>query len=807
MAAAAAAYAALVSLSHILHQILNPPPTHHFSIPREQIQSLQEQVTSLINFFEKYSSRRSHGIEDLESQIVAAVYEADDIIESHVVGEIQAKHLICPKMKKFTRLRRKLGESKTRNDVERVGLGNTTEATSSSRSLSGDKNIMVGFDEHLDQIRIVLASDDPQRLIVPIVGMGGIGKTTLATNVYNDPYIVEKFIIRAWVSVSQEYKERDIIVALLQQINSKIEVSEFSADQLGVLLHKELFGRKYLIVLDDMWEFEAWEKLRNFLPDISDGSRILVTTRILSLATDFGSCSPYHMGTLDGDRSWDLIYEYVKDDCPAELEEIGRSIARGCGGLPLALVVIGGLLAKSEKTRDFWDYVNENVTSTANYANDEQCLKILRLSYGELPVHLKPCFLYLAVFPNNFEIRMSRLIRLWVAEGFIKPSTTGKTLEEVAEGYLKDLVDMNLVMISKLGHSGKTLVFPSPISLPSEFWLMPQLRHLKMPGITLADPPEAQVILENLQTLTTVRDFIFSKNALERIPNLIKLGIDCEATEEIESFVSLTKLTLSSCQIPWEDMSVVGSLPNLAVLKLQKRAATGKVWNPNAEGFRQLKFLLIDWCQLEIWEADNSDFPVLECIQLIGVRMEDFPQHFAEIEALRTIDLNYCSRSLFLSAKQMSEDQIQYEFPIRIWVDVSAEFSHHKSDKALANQMMSRTERPRTRRELVCSKMICAECSVESHAGCPIYRHISTVAVTHLKALNSWELHLSRLDKHHAPLSAPTTRIADRTNNRTIFNSSKIKYPDHEKSDKMSQNSKIKYPGHEKSDKMSQNSI
>ncbi|KAH6795176.1 hypothetical protein C2S52_005653 [Perilla frutescens var. hirtella] len=836
----AAAYASLVSLSNILHQILNPPPTHHFIIPTEQIQHLQNQVCSIIDSLEKYPNRRIQEIEDLENRIVGAVHKAEDLIESNVVRQILAKKSSDPfrllveiikfllikrvlkknileVIKELVSIRRELDDIEDKNSVGNV-RSNTTGA-SSSRSLPGGKSIMVGFDEHLNQMRHVLTSDEPTLLIIPIVGMGGIGKTTLAANVYKDPYIIQRFDTRAWVSVSLEYKERDILIALLQQINSKIEGNEFSDDELRLRLHQELFGRRYLIVLDDMWDVQAWDNLNRFLPNDCNGSRILVTTRLQQLATNFGSCEPYNVSLLDEENSWKLIHEYVfgREECPIEFEEIGRSIARGCGGLPLALAVIGGLLAKSERKRDFWEYVEKNVTSYAKDANDKHCIKILRLSYSELPIHLKPCFLYLAVFPKNIEMRRSRLIRLWVAEGFIKPAGGDSLLEEVAEGYLKDLFHRNLVMINKRGIIGKvkncgihdlirelcmeeaqkneflciakldasnnspplesvrrlsihagpetakggelregkhnrsflnysdrewrrcvtgelnllrvlhvvnsysmdeimwlinsryitcgitrefhvsssislswnlqTLVFPGPISLPSEFWQMPQLRHLKMPEITLADPPDDDNVVElkNLQTLSIVKDFIFSKNVVQRIPNLKKLGIDCGTTEiigylclcnlafllKLESLVlkcrgtwenmafpdSLKKLTLSCCQIPWEDMSVVGSLPNLEVLKLRTCAAKGRIWKLNAGEFCQLKFLLIEWCQLEFWEADESNFPSLEHLQLEGVRMEEFPMDFAQIETLRTIDLRYCSRSLFLSANKMSQDR------------------------------------------------------------------------------------------------------------------------------------------------------
>ncbi|KAH6788369.1 hypothetical protein C2S51_003375 [Perilla frutescens var. frutescens] len=193
----------------------------------------------------------------------------------------------------------------------------------------------------------------------------------------------------------------------------------------------------------------------------------------------------------------------------------------------------------------------------------------------------------------------------------------------------------------------QTLVFSGPISLPSEFWQMSQLRHLKMPEITLAGPPDDDNVVE----LRICRHIQYNLTFLLKLESLV---LKCRGTLENMAFPdSLKKLTLSRCLIPWEDMSVVGLLPNLEVLKLRMSAAEGQTWKPNAGEFCQLKFLLIEWCQLEIWEADESNFPSLEHLQLVGVTMEDF----AQIETLRTIDLRYCSKSLFLSANKMSQDR------------------------------------------------------------------------------------------------------------------------------------------------------
>ncbi|XP_012827696.1 PREDICTED: putative late blight resistance protein homolog R1B-16 [Erythranthe guttata] len=162
------------------------------------------------------------------------------------------------------------------------------------------------------------------------------------------------------------------------------------------------------------------------------------------------------MDLLDDDKSWDLLCGSIfgkEEDCPVELEEIGNKIAKKCKGLPLSIVVIGGLLAKSNPTRQNWEYISENLNSIVNMEDNERCLKVLLLSYHHLPVHLKPCFLYMGVFPKDSNIRVSRLVKLWISEGFLKP-ITGKSLEVVSREYLDELCDRNLIRVHQRSSNG-----------------------------------------------------------------------------------------------------------------------------------------------------------------------------------------------------------------------------------------------------------------------------------------------------------------------------------------------------------------
>ncbi|KAI3450840.1 hypothetical protein Pfo_007505 [Paulownia fortunei] len=319
------------------------------------------------------------------------------------------------------------------------------------RPESSSKNNVVGLDKDLMQLKDRLTTPQQRKLeIIPIVGMGGIGKTFLAQHLFNDPDIVYHFDLRAWTTISQDYDVRAILSDLLGRITGKPtdEMRKQENYQLEDLLHKSLSGRRYLIVLDDIWKFKIWDDIKRFFPNNNNGSRIVLTTRESYMA-NYVDSSRHQMCLLDESNSWDMLHQKVFGEvkCPNSLERIGKKIASNCGGLPLAIQVIGGLLSKAKRTKEFWEHVANDVSSVLA-EKDEHFSKILSVSYNHLPHHLKPCFLYMGAFPGNYKIRASKLIRLWIAEGFIKP-TEKRSLEEEAEEYLEALVDRNLILVQQ----------------------------------------------------------------------------------------------------------------------------------------------------------------------------------------------------------------------------------------------------------------------------------------------------------------------------------------------------------------------
>ncbi|KAL4572853.1 hypothetical protein LXL04_019641 [Taraxacum kok-saghyz] len=349
-----------------------------------------------------------------------------------------------------------MDSSRTTN---RLQIQSPVRASSSRNSLGSKKlleELVVGLDRDVEIIRDKLVEDRKQLEVVSIVGMGGIGKTTLATKVFSDPYVVHHFYVRAWVTVSQTFEKRDLLIQILSSIGVQEEFENANEFRLRQLLHKSLTRKRYLIVVDDIWSMAAWDKMKLFFPDDGTGSRVLLTSRLVQVASDVKSDGLIHqLKYLTVKESWELLCRKVfqNDECPNWLIEPGMRIAINCKGLPLALVIIAGVLAKEARDKDVWERFAISVRS---YITSDQrgCLDTLALSYDHLPLHLRECFLYVGGYSEDSLIDVERLIWLWMAEGFIQEDGT-QSMEEIAEGYLMDLVDRNLVLVVGRDFNGK----------------------------------------------------------------------------------------------------------------------------------------------------------------------------------------------------------------------------------------------------------------------------------------------------------------------------------------------------------------
>ncbi|XP_027166142.1 probable disease resistance RPP8-like protein 2 [Coffea eugenioides] len=286
--------------------------------------------------------------------------------------------------------------------------------------------VMVGLEDKAAKVIERLIWGPEQVEIVPIVGMAGLGKTTLAKKVYNDTSVICNFHIRLWCTVSQEFNMKSLLIQILcsngKQSRMDEELKNLNEHELLHKLYQRLKMKRYLVVFDDVWDIGAWHELEIAFPDDNNGSRIVFTSRSSNVASQvkYGG-EPHYLRPLSEKESFELLQKKVfgKEDCPQALHGLGMEIAKKCKGLPLAIVVVAGVLATVEHDICVWEKFAESLTSTTVLGAD-QCKKSLELSYEHLPYHLKACFLYFAAFREDEKIGAKNLMRLWIAEGFVE---------------------------------------------------------------------------------------------------------------------------------------------------------------------------------------------------------------------------------------------------------------------------------------------------------------------------------------------------------------------------------------------------
>ncbi|KAB2633222.1 disease resistance protein RPM1-like [Pyrus ussuriensis x Pyrus communis] len=374
------------------------------------------------------------------------------------------RHRIAKKLQKITKKIKAIPE---RN--ERYGVS-TIEGTSSDgvprwvknkaeSSLYIMEDELIGIEDKKQRLMGLLMNGGENEMVVSVVGMGGSGKTTLVANTFNNENVKRHFDCYAWITVSQTYVIEDLFKNLIKQFHRgrKEEVTEhldsMSYKELLEMLSTYLKSKRYLVVLDDVWDIKLWQEIRIPLLNRHHGSRIMLTTRKKDIAFysfEVERC-PFEIEPLENNEAWELFSKkafssYNNKSCPPELESLAWKLVEKCKGLPLAVVTLGSLMS-SKKSSSEWKTVYKSLNwHLTNNPMLEPMSSILLLSFNNLPNRLKPCFLYCALFPEDYLIKRKRLIRLWIAEGFVEP-IDGVTPEEVAEGYLVELIVRSMLQV------------------------------------------------------------------------------------------------------------------------------------------------------------------------------------------------------------------------------------------------------------------------------------------------------------------------------------------------------------------------
>ncbi|XP_010026096.2 putative disease resistance RPP13-like protein 1 [Eucalyptus grandis] len=331
----------------------------------------------------------------------------------------------------------------------REGIRERTPRALPTTSLVEESGVF-GREKDREAVIELLLSDRGEKntSVMAIVGMGGVGKTTLSQLVFNDSAVKGSFELRSWVCVSHQFDICKLTATALEEFSSSKKETE-NLNQLQLQLKNFLTGKKFLLLLDDVWNEDSniWNAFLVPFSYGARGSKIIVTPRNEGVALVARAFSTYYLQKLQDKECWDLFAQHAFEEHNFEahmrLEDIGQRIVKRCDGLPLALKTIGSLLRYESDIRK-WEIIAESdIWDLAPGKNE--ILPALLLSYHYLPPQLKQCFSYCSIFPKDCRYEKDQLILLWIGEGLIKQPKDSRTLEEVGDQCFCDLVSRSLL--------------------------------------------------------------------------------------------------------------------------------------------------------------------------------------------------------------------------------------------------------------------------------------------------------------------------------------------------------------------------
>ncbi|GFQ06425.1 disease resistance protein rpm1 [Phtheirospermum japonicum] len=432
-----------------------------------QLRDISYDVEDVLNkYLLRFVHRDTHGLKDCIINIYASIR---DLKARHqIASEIQEiKGRLEDSSKSYERF-------KGTSDGTMIGSSSSTQNEwwdGRDNPLFLDGSDVVGIEEPKKQLVEWIMSMDDGLDVISVVGMGGLGKTTLVKKAYDDDSVKGHFNLHVWI-VASDFKDAEhLLTNLIKKLVGEMKepppegLEGMSGDDMREFIYKFLEKKNYIIVVDDVWDISRWEAIRFAFPKQGSHGCIIITTRFSSIGN--AACTEtnhvYNLNPLPSEKSTELFYKKafpIEKQCPPYLELYAESILKRCEGLPLAIVVIGGLLAtKKNNSAEEWEMLNRTL---GDELEEGGCLnkfsKIFSLSYYNLPYHLKYCFLYLSIFPEGCLLEKWKMIRLWVAEGFVQ-AKQGATIEEVAEGYLNDLLSRGLIQVADMKSDGRSKTF------------------------------------------------------------------------------------------------------------------------------------------------------------------------------------------------------------------------------------------------------------------------------------------------------------------------------------------------------------
>ncbi|PHT69253.1 hypothetical protein T459_28740 [Capsicum annuum] len=459
--------------------------------------------------------------------------------------------------------------------------------------------------------------------VLPIVGMGGMGKTTLAQAAYNDEKVQSHFKLKAWICVSETYDAFRISKGLLQAFNSFDLKDDNNLDQLQVKLKESLKGERFLIVLDDMWNenYNQWKDLWNIF--VQGG---IPVERLVEYF-----CSRRH------------AFENMDPREHPELEEVAKKIAAKCKGLPLALKTLAGMLL-SESEVEVWRRI---LTSEIwDLDKDNDILPALMLSYNELPPHLKPCFSYCTIFPKDYPFRKEQVIHLWIANGLVVPQGEER-IQDLGDQFFNQLEECQGSHSRHLSYSmgiGGDFEKLTPLNKFEQLrTLLPIFKDFYRPNLS------KRVLHNILPRLTSLRALSLSHYRIKELPDALFIKLKLLRFLDL-SWTKITKLPDSICALYNLETLLLSSCDDLEELPPQMENLTNLRHLEKKNN--HVEKLSLEWSESDADSiADNSQterdildelrpHTNIKEVEISGYRGTQFPNWLADLSFLKLVKLS-----------------------------------------------------------------------------------------------------------------------------------------------------------------------
>ena len=430
---------------------------------------------------QQQQQQNNNGVEDWVRRLKGVVYEADDLLDDYATQYIQKKGLaeqvsdffssenqvafrfkMSHKLKDINKILDEIIRDVPlinliqRGIVVHEGVENNPRETHSFVLATET----VGRDENKEEVigKLVSSKNEEKLSVVAIVGLGGMGKTTLTQLVFNDERVGGHFELKIWACIADDSGSDFDVKKWIKKIIKSVydeNAENLSLEIMAAKLHGKISQKRYLLIMDDVWNEnpETWDGVRTLLMVGAKGSKIVVTTRKPKVASIMGDNAPISLEGLQQNQSWELFSKIAfiegRENVHPKIVEIGEKIARMCKGVPLIIKTLAKIL-QSKREEGQWLSIRNNKNLLSLGDENKNVIGVLKLSYDNLPTHLKQCFTYCALFPKGYEIKKRSLVQLWTAQGYIQSSNDENgRLEDIGDRYFEELLSRSLLETAK----------------------------------------------------------------------------------------------------------------------------------------------------------------------------------------------------------------------------------------------------------------------------------------------------------------------------------------------------------------------